>query len=63
MGQESAADDRWSDMAMLAVAGAVVGAAIGYNTKKARKVSACGNSYCTSATPASAELGASAADR
>jgi plastocyanin len=45
--QESAVDDRWSDMAMLAVAGAVVGAAIGYNTKKARKVSACGNAYCT----------------
>jgi plastocyanin len=39
-------NDGWSDTAMLAVAGAVVGAAIGYNTKKAKKVSACGNPNC-----------------
>merc|ERR1719359_1026436 len=47
--QESASNGEWSDVAMLAVAGAIVGAAIGYNTKKTRKVSACGNPNCTCA--------------
>jgi plastocyanin len=44
--QEASDDAAWSDVAMLAVAGAVVGAAIGYKTQS-RKVNACGNAYCT----------------
>jgi len=45
--QEASGNDGWSDVAMLAVAGAVVGAAIGYKTKKANKVNACGNPHCS----------------
>jgi plastocyanin len=45
--QDTSDNSGWSDMAMLAVAGAVVGAAIGFNTKKTRKVNACGNPHCT----------------
>jgi plastocyanin len=40
--QEAAGTSEWSDMAMLAVAGAVVGAAIGYKTKAPEKVSMLG---------------------
>merc|ERR1719281_91104 len=43
---EQEANNDWSDVAMLAVAGAVVGAAIGYTTK-GKKASKCGNPYCT----------------
>jgi len=44
--QEAPASSEWSDVAMLAVAGAVVGAAIG-SQMKGKKASACGNPYCT----------------
>merc|ERR1719281_2119185 len=44
--QETPANNEWSDVAMLAVAGAMVGAAIGYKTK-GKKASGCGNAYCT----------------
>jgi plastocyanin len=40
--QEAADNSGWSDVAMLAVAGAVVGAAIGYKTKKPETVSMLG---------------------
>jgi plastocyanin len=42
--QEAPAD--WSNVALLAVAGAVVGAAIG-SKAKGKKATACGNPYCT----------------
>jgi plastocyanin len=45
--QEASDSSGWSDVAMLAVAGAIVGAAIGHKTKNGRKVNACGNPYCT----------------
>jgi plastocyanin len=46
--QETPASN-WSDVAMLAVAGAVVGAAIGHQAK-GKKANACGNAYCTCGT-------------
>merc|ERR1719217_420693 len=44
--QEPPASNDWSDVAMLAVAGALVGAAIGAKAT-GKKANACGNAYCT----------------
>jgi plastocyanin len=46
--QQAPASGNWSDVAMLAVAGAALGAAIGYKTQKqGKKAGPCGNEYCT----------------